>query len=69
MVTDEQKRALKDAMYLKSKGWKFEIEEDREGWVDPKTKIHYFTKDALLTQLIRDSSTNKRFGREPGAYC
>ena len=69
MVTKEQKEALTNSMYLKNKGWLFTlVDEVGWGWIDPKTKEHYFEKEALQIQLIRDNSSNPRFGKEPSYH-
>ncbi|MBU0977964.1 MAG: hypothetical protein KKD18_06100 [Nanoarchaeota archaeon] len=69
MVSDKMKKALTDASYLKRQGWSFEMLENVGwGWIDPKTKEHYFEREALQIQLIRDASKNKRFGPEPHPF-
>ena len=62
------KKNLKNAMYLKGNGWSFKTEDNRKGWVDPRTCVHYFVKEAVQIQLIRDSSKTARFRKEPGYY-
>lgn len=68
-VSEKQRKALTDAMYLKRHGWSFtHLDDIGWGWIDPKSKRHYFEKDALQIQLIRDAAKNKRFGPELGYH-
>ena len=69
MVTEKQRKVLTDAMYLKRHSWSFtQFDGIGWGWVDPKSGEHYFEKDALQIQLIRDNSANSRFGKEPAYH-
>ena len=67
--TEEQRKTLRNATYLKRNGWLLkELPDVDWGWIDPKTEEHYFEKDALHIQLIRDASKNKRFAKEPAYH-
>jgi len=69
MSKNAMRKAVQNAMYLKLKGWIWAVEEGRKGWIDPKTHVHYYQKEALQIQLIRDARKNKRFRSEPMPYC